>query len=91
MLGENLRTKQFDTELGNFINTKLAEGISVSTVVLALDKYLLSAKLLEADIIKQETAAIPKENDKINNYDENSTKISSADNVSDGSITTTGN
>lgn len=50
----NTKIKEFDTKIGNFINEQLANGMDISTLVIVLDKYLLSAKIAEMDILKQE-------------------------------------
>lgn len=50
----NSKIKDFDVTLGNYINNQIAEGIDISTVVLVLDKYLLSAKMAEMEVIKHE-------------------------------------
>lgn len=51
---KNIAIKNFDTQLGNLINNALAEGLDISTVVLALDKYLFSAKEVERNVLEQE-------------------------------------
>ena len=53
-MATNSKIKDFDVTLGNYINNQIAEGIDISTVVLVLDKYLLSAKMAEMEVIKHE-------------------------------------
>ena len=57
MAVNNSQVKEFDISLGNYINSQIAEGIDISTVVLVLDKYLLSAKMAEMEVIEQEKEA----------------------------------
>lgn len=50
----NTKIKKFDSTLGNYINQELADGLDISTVVIVLDKYLLSAKDAERKALAEE-------------------------------------
>ena len=52
----NTAIKNFDAQLANTINDALGQGVEISTVILALDKYLFSARILQDQVIKQEEA-----------------------------------
>ena len=51
---KNTIIKKFDAELARVINSALEEGIEISTVILALDKYLFNARTIEAQVLEQE-------------------------------------
>lgn len=50
----NTAIKNFDAQLANTINDALGQGVEISTVILALDKYLFSARMLQEQVIEQE-------------------------------------
>lgn len=51
---KNTLIKNFDADLATLINSALEQGIEISTVIIALDKYLFSARMLQRDILENE-------------------------------------
>ena len=50
----NTAIKHFDMQLANTINSALEQGVEISTVILALDKYLFNARAIETQILERE-------------------------------------
>lgn len=50
----NTKMRQFDTNLINYINAEIENGMPISAIVLSLDKCLCSAKLAEERTITAE-------------------------------------
>lgn len=55
---KNTLIKNFDANLANLINSALEQGIEISTIIIALDKYLFSARMLQRDILENEQYTI---------------------------------
>lgn len=52
---KNTTIKKFDEQLAGIINSGLEAGIEISTIILALEKYLFNARAIENEILQRES------------------------------------